>query len=166
MEAIRLLYNVMTETKKELLQAVAVPVEKTASGFLSEICQAPIADIYLNPSFGTDRVVPAALAGSREGVKIDQMSGGEKEQIYLCTRLAVAAELARQERQLLVLDDVLTFTDDARLGRICDILARVSSDLQILILTCHPERFMALRNAKLFDLQGLLTSPAESLARV
>ena len=72
----------------------------------------------------------------------------------------LAEELAKSERQLLVLDDVLTFTDDDRLARICNLLTRASEKLQILILTCHPERFLGITSAKAFDLESLVNAHA------
>lgn len=83
---------------------------------------------------------------------MDQVSGGEREQIYLATRLALAELLALNERQLVVLDDVLTFTDAARMARVLDVLEESAQRLQILIITCHPDRYRGLNGAKFFDL--------------
>ena len=76
----------------------------------------------------------------------------EKEQIAFAVRLALARELARSERQLLVLDDSLTTTDPARFERILDILKESADRLQILILTCDPRRYEALSKARRHDL--------------
>jgi len=153
MQAIELLHSVLDTTKKELLESVARPVEQTATELLSEICGRPFAEIRLSQTFSAAGVVPSALPSSGDTVAVDRLSGGEKEQLHLCTRLAIAKELSRAERQLLVLDDVLTFTDAERLTRICDVLQRESSRLQILLLTCHPERFLSIPNVALFDLR-------------
>ena len=69
------------------------------------------------------------------------MSQGAKEQLLLCLRLAVAQELAADEPQILILDDVLVNTDSARQERILDVLGAQADRLQILILTCHPDRY-------------------------
>jgi DNA repair protein SbcC/Rad50 len=61
--------------------------------------------------------------------------------------------LAANERQLLVLDDVLTFTDAARMARVLDVLEGSAQRLQILIITCHPERYRGLRAARFIDLE-------------
>jgi len=84
---------------------------------------------------------------------------GEKEQVFLCTRLALAEELSGAERHTLVLDDVLTSTDPQRLSRICNLLSRLSDRFQIVILTCQPNRFAAIRNANRIDLSRLAGSP-------
>lgn len=91
-------------------------------------------------------------------VSIENMSGGEREQIYLATRLALADVLAKGERQLVVLDDVLVATDAGRLARVMGILEEAGQRLQVLILTCHPERYLGLDGAHFFDLDKSLSA--------
>jgi uncharacterized protein YhaN len=55
-----------------------------------------------------------------------------------------------------VLDDVLTATDAARLARILTILEEAAQRLQVLIITCHPERYRGLDGAQFFDLEAML----------
>jgi len=81
------------------------------------------------------------------------LSGGEQEQLYLIARLALADVLAKEERQLVVLDDVLNATDAGRLARLLNLLEEVSDRLQIIILTCHPERYRGLEQATFFELK-------------
>ena len=101
----------------------------------------------------TPEIIPDP-AGS--GVALEQVSGGEREQIYLAARLALAELLAVNERQLVVLDDVLTFTDAARMGRVLDVLEESAQRLQILIITCHPERYRGLQAAQFIDLEEMV----------
>ena len=75
------------------------------------------------------------------------MSGGEQEQIWFSTRLALADLLVRGEPQAVVLDDVFEKTDPARLGRILDLLKERASRMQFIILTCHPDRYLPLVEA-------------------
>jgi len=140
-------------------------VEKAANQLLARICAKPFGEIRLNSSFGAVDVLPGALVTSGAGVAVERLSGGEREQLHLCTRLALAGELARDERQLLVLDDVLTFTDNDRLARICDLLSRAAEKLQILILTCHPERFIGIESASAFDLEAMMERSATGAER-
>jgi uncharacterized protein YhaN len=85
-------------------------------------------------------------------VAVGQLSGGEKEQIHLVTRLALADVLAKDERQLVVFDDILTFTDAGRLARVLKLLEEAAQRLQVLVLTCHPERYRGLGSAQFMDL--------------
>jgi len=84
------------------------------------------------------------------------LSGGEKEQLHLAVRLALAELIASGERQLVVLDDILTATDTPRLARIHTILEEAAGRLQVLVLTCHPERYRALESAHFMDLRAML----------
>ena len=68
-------------------------------------------------------------------------------------RLALGRVLAKDERQLVVLDDVLNATDTGRLARVLTLLEESADHLQIVILTCHPERYRALEQAQFFELQ-------------
>ena len=83
---------------------------------------------------------------------LQNLSGGEQEQLYLVTRLALADVLAKEQRQLVVLDDVLNATDSGRLARLLTLLEETADRLQIIILTCHPERYRALDGAEFFEL--------------
>jgi uncharacterized protein YhaN len=93
---------------------------------------------------------------AEESVSVDQISGGEREQVYLATRLALAEVLAQGERQLVVLDDVLAATDAGRLARVMDVLEEAALRLQLLILTCHPERYRGLEGASFIDLEAAI----------
>jgi uncharacterized protein YhaN len=97
-------------------------------------------------------VTPRAV---EQSVELSHISGGEREQLYFAVRLALASTLSTEERQLLVLDDVFVYTDHSRLARITSVLEEIAERFQILLLTCHPERFGGLRDAKLFDVQAL-----------
>ena len=92
---------------------------------------------------------------SGEAVSLDAVSGGEREQIYLATRLALAEVLAREERQMVVLDDVMTYTDAGRMARVLAVLEEEAQRLQIVILTCHPERYRGLESAEFVDLEAM-----------
>jgi len=65
--------------------------------------------------------------------------GCEREQLYLVTRIALAGVLAKNERQMVALDDALTATDNGKLVYVMIILQEGGKDVQILVLTCYPE---------------------------
>ena len=140
----------LTECRREAVVAVSGPVESAATHTLQRIAGDRLGLLRLGESFEPTHVVPD---GADSDVPISHVSGGEREQLYLATRLALAEVLARKERQLVVLDDVLTFTDTRRLARVMTILEESARNLQILILTCHPERYRALEEACFIDLE-------------
>ena len=116
--------------------------------------------------FGTG-YLPESLrrADTATAVALASESYGTTEQLALLVRLAVGGILARDERQLAILDDPLTHTDSLKQRRMLEILESatrglrdeesgqsVGGPLQIVILTCHRDRFDHLREARQIDL--------------
>jgi exonuclease SbcC len=151
--AIRLLHDTLVECRNEAVAAVAGPVETVATQIFQRIAGGGLGGLKLGDSFAAANVVPEI---SGEAVPLDSVSGGEREQIHLATRLALAEVLAKEERQMVVLDDVMTFTDAGRMARVMSILEEEAQRLQIIILTCHPERYRGLGGAKFVDLETSL----------
>lgn len=155
--AVRLLHDTAARCRSEALSAVAGPVEAVATRYLHRIAGGGLGRVQLGSAFEPDGVRPEI---SDSPVPLDSLSGGEKEQIHLATRLALAGVLAKNERQLVVLDDVLTATDAGRLARVLSIIEEVAERLQVLVLTCHPERYRGLEGARFFDLEAILRGSA------
>lgn len=155
MDAIRLLYNTVNQCRSDAISSVARPVEEAATRMLHRIAGRRIGRIKIGETFEPSGVSPE-MADSQ--VELVNLSGGEQEQLYLATRLALAEVLAKDERQMVVLDDVLTATDSGRLARVMILLEEAAERLQIIILTCHPERYRVLADAQFFDLESLLKS--------
>jgi uncharacterized protein YhaN len=57
---------------------------------------------------------------------------------------------------------VLTATDAGRLAKVMNVLEEAAQRLQVLILTCHPERYRGLKRAVFFDLEVLIASGTSS----
>ncbi len=127
----------MAACRSEAIAAVSRPVEAMATKTLQRIAGRWLGRIQVRDTFEPSAVVPESI---EEAVTLDNLSGGEQEQLYLATRLALAEVLGKEERQLVVLDDVLTATDTGRLARIMNVLEEAAQRLQILILP-------AIRNA-------------------
>jgi DNA repair exonuclease SbcCD ATPase subunit len=156
-EAIRLLRDTVAACRTEAITAVSRPVEAVATRTLQRIAGRRLGRIQVGDSFEPAAVVPETF---EQAVTLDNLSGGEQEQLYLATRLALAEVLGRDERQLVVLDDVLTATDAGRLARVMNVLEEAAQRLQVLILTCHPERYRGLKNGHFFDLENLVREAA------
>ncbi len=154
-DAVRLLYDTLVQQKRDVFQSVLGPVQSRANQTLQRIAGPRLADIRFDDSLLPQRVAPRL---AEEPVELDQISGGEREQLYFAVRLALADLAFGNERQLLVLDDVFTYTDTTRLSRITAILDEAAQRFQIVLLTCHPERYRELPNAKFFDLERIVSS--------
>ena len=78
-------------------------------------------------------------------VETRQLSGGTREQIAVLARLAFAGLIAEKQSPFpVVLDDVLVFSDDARLEKMFDALAAAAARHQIIVLSCHDRSFAPL----------------------
>lgn len=151
MDAVDLLRKTVNESKEEILAHVSAPVEKMATGMWKRIAGDQLGQVCFSENFQLSGVQPQALG---ETVACDTLSGGEQEQLFLIVRLALAQVLAGKERQLVVLDDVLHASDGQRMKRLCNLLEEMSEKLQIVLLTCHPERYADWKSqgVRFFDL--------------
>lgn len=151
-DAIRLLYETLRQQKRQITDSVMGPLRQRASHLLRRIAGTRLQDICFDQSLLPWGVAPRSLG---EPVPVDEVSCGEREQLYFAVRLALASVVFQEDRQLVVLDDVFAYTDTARLARIAAILQEAAERFQIVLLTCHPERYRGLPNAMFFDLEKI-----------
>jgi len=124
---------------------------------------------YHEVRFG-DKFLPEGIVRQStslvSAVAIEDEGYGTSEQLSLLVRLALGGILAKNEPALAILDDPLAHTDPAKHRKILDIL-RIAAEgnktwnppagpLQIIILTCHPDRFDYLPGARHYDLARLI----------
>jgi recombinational DNA repair ATPase RecF len=135
--AARLAHDLIESRKQAAMQSVLGPLESRLSGTFAEISRDTERRVFLD-----DQLQISGVGTSRDAmISFTHLSQGAKEQLLLCLRLAVAAEVATSGHRLVVLDDVLVNTDGQRQQHVLDLLQTSASQLQILILTCHPERY-------------------------
>lgn len=151
-DSIRLLWDTYTACRSEMVLAVNRAVEDRATEIASRIAGGTHGRLVLDQSMAPSGFIPGE-AGKAVGMEV--LSGGESEQVHFAVRLALAAATGSEERQLLVLDDTLMATDGIRFPRILEILEEASGNLQVLILTCQPDRFAPLAGASRFDLEAI-----------
>ncbi len=133
----RVAHDLIEHRKQSATRAVLTPLENRLTAAFAELTADTTRRVFLD-----ERLQISGIGRSREEVHaFDQLSQGAKEQLLLCLRLAVAQELATDEPQVLILDDVLVNTDPTRQERVLDVLGTQAERLQILILTCHPDRY-------------------------
>ncbi|UYM04746.1 AAA family ATPase [Solicola gregarius] len=95
----------------------------------------------------TDDLAIASRTLAGRTVAFDSLSGGAREQLAILGRLAVASLVDPVEGAPLILDDALGHADPERLDRIAAVLNRAGESHQIIVLTCHPERFRSVGSA-------------------
>lgn len=133
----RVAHDLIEYRKHAATKAVLTPLENRLTTAFAELTGDSRRQVFLD-----EHLQISGIGRSRDEChSFDQLSQGAKEQLLLCLRLAVAQELATDEPQVLILDDVLVNTDPIRQERILDVLSAQAARLQILVLTCHPDRY-------------------------
>ncbi len=141
--ATRILSDLIEHRKHAATRAVLSPLEDRLTTAFAQLTGNRDRRVFLN-----DTLQIAGLGRTRDAVyPFDNLSQGAREQLLLCLRIAVAQELSVEEPQVLILDDVLVNTDSSRQERVLDLLSELESTLQILVLTCHPDRYRGVGQA-------------------
>lgn len=132
--ALTLLRETLQDAQRALQDQYTEPVRRELLPLLRQVIDG--ADVALDETLGAQGL-------TRDGTDdaLERLSGGTREQIAVLTRLAFARLLARGgQPSPVILDDALVYADDARRGRMFDVLNYVTSGddpLQLLYLSCH-----------------------------
>jgi hypothetical protein len=138
-ESIKLLWSTLEAVKTELESDLVGPLRQRINRRLGEITAGRYSGIKLEQDFRAEM-----LLTSRMETPLENLSFGTREQVAFLSRLCLAELLSEKERHLVVFDDNLVHTDAERMECACRILQEVAKTAQILLLTCHPERFEGL----------------------
>ena len=141
-----LLYLTMREERDNSRRAYVAPLKEKIER---------LGRLVFSNSFQVDltedlSVSSRAMEGS--SVPFESLSGGTKEQISLISRLACAMTVSKNGGAPLILDDALGYTDPERLKLMGAVLARAGKECQIIILTCVPDRYSNVGEAKVVRL--------------
>jgi DNA repair exonuclease SbcCD ATPase subunit len=139
----RILHDLIERRKQEATRAVLGPLQEALSSRFAYLTGDQARTVFLNEDLG----IRGVGCTEQELIPFDSLSQGAKEQLLLSLRIGVAATLSEQEPQSLILDDVLVNTDPVRQERVLDLLHNTARDLQILVLTCHPDRYRGVGQA-------------------
>ncbi|MGC1481755.1 MAG: hypothetical protein WA771_14740, partial [Chthoniobacterales bacterium] len=143
----RIAATLIEHRKQAATRAVLTPLEDRLSAAFAMLSGREDRRVFLD-----ENLQIVGLGREREAAHpFETLSQGAKEQLLLCLRIAVATELASDEPQVLILDDVLVNTDAVRQERVLDSLSSKAGDLQVVILTCHPERYRGIGRTVGFD---------------
>ena len=114
------------------------PVLTCANGFFRQISLGGFRE--LTTDFADDQQILIGIRDNGAKVKIEAMSDGTRDQLYLSLRLAYLdheLSMAQREPMPFVLDDILMNFDDARSLATLRILAELSKKTQIIYFTHH-----------------------------
>lgn len=135
--AARLLTELIQQRERSAVRTVLRPLEDRLTEVFSGLSGVNSRRVWF------DETLQIRGVGQREEelVAFDHLSRGAREQLLLALRAAIALELSADGPQCLVLDDVLVHTDAVRHQNVLDYLEQLATRVQVLLLTCHAERY-------------------------
>jgi energy-coupling factor transporter ATP-binding protein EcfA2 len=107
------------------------------------------------PTFGVQVDGQLTITGRQLNgtlVPFEQLSGGAKEQLGILARLAVATLVDPDDGVPVIIDDALGYTDAERLARVGTVFAGPAERVQVILLTCTPDRYAQIPDAETIDL--------------
>ncbi|WP_054027827.1 AAA family ATPase [Bacillus sp. FJAT-28004] len=138
----------ISRTKRVYEEERQPVVLRNASRFITKLTDGKYIRVLTTPGEPGIRLETA----ERRLIDSGMLSRGTAEQVYLAMRLALAEEASRGIKLPLMLDDVFVNFDKGRLHAVTKLLAALSSERQIIVMTCHEH----VRDAMLEHCEGAL----------
>jgi hypothetical protein len=137
--ALDLLLKLLQDKRHALTQRLQAPLQKHLNHYLGLLF--PGARIAIDDSLSPGPLTREGMQGSESG-PVDELSFGAREQMGVIARLAYADLLKEAGKPtLIILDDALVHSDDTRLAQMKRVLFDAATRHQILLFTCHPEKW-------------------------
>ena len=132
----RVAHALLTEALKRFRDRAQGPMLTSASGYFSRMTRGELVRLVSDDSGKEPALIAVRSNGSK--IRVEEMSEGTLDQLYLALRLA-ALDLRRTAGVDLpvILDDVLMTSDDDRSGAILAALSDFACDNQVVIFTHH-----------------------------
>lgn len=128
--------HLLSEARKKFEHEQQPEVIREASAFFSTITSGKYKKIIAPPGENYFEVID----NNSFRKKVDILSRGTKEQLYLCVRFGYMRNYAAQDRPLpVIMDDILVNFDPARARTASQTIYDLSRTHQVLFFTCHPE---------------------------
>lgn len=145
----RLLRQVFQHAKAELEHDVAGPLRERLDRRLAELTSGRYGGVRLAETGPADE----AVLWNGDTAPVADLSWGTKEQLAFLARLCLGELLSERERHVVIFDDSLVHTDSVRMEQACRLLQQAAGSVQIVLMTCHPERYALLaEHARQHDL--------------
>lgn len=136
-EALELLLELMEARRRELTRRLQAPLQKHVNRYLQLLL--PQATLDIGENLAPGRLTRPPRGGSEASGPVDELSFGAREQMGVISRLAYADLLKDAGRPtLIILDDALVHSDEARLAQMKRVLFDAAQRHQVLLFTCHP----------------------------
>jgi exonuclease SbcC len=135
--AARLLCGLIQRRQAKATRQVLGPLENRITDVFASLTGNRTRRVWFDETLQIRGIGP----NENELVRFEDLSRGAREQLLLALRAAIALELSADEPQCVILDDVLVNTDAVRQENVLDYLQELAQRVQVLVLTCHAERY-------------------------
>ena len=125
--------DVLNESALEIKRDFTPILNSSLSGFINGITSSKYSEVRVDDSFIPKIEEP--FYGSI--VKVDDLSGGTVDQIYLALRLALVHIMENSTETIpVIMDEVFAHYDDTRTEEALKLINRISSQRQVVLFTC------------------------------
>lgn len=136
--AIQLLNQAFQEARSRLQSDMVGPLQERVTQRLNLFTGDRYRGLKLDEKLSPVGIIPREV----DQADLTDLSFGTQEQLMFLTRLCLAEMLSeKHRRQSLVFDDSLVHTDQIRIKIAKDLLLEAAVRSQIILFTCHPERY-------------------------
>ena len=133
------LLGLLKDKRGALTRKLQAPLQKHLNHYLQLLF--PAAHLEIDENLSPGPLTRNGPAGPESGV-FEALSFGAREQMGVISRLAYADLLREAGRPtLIILDDALVHSGDGRLSMMKRVLFDAGTRHQMLVLTCHPEKW-------------------------
>lgn len=164
-DAHKQLQTLFDECRDKQVQQVIGPITGRIHDWCSKIGLTDWRELVFGDSFLPERIHAQANLADKPFTIADE-SYGTGEQLSILVRLALGGLLAQKEAVTAILDDPLVHADPIKHRRMLEVLRLAAEGnsawnppagpLQIIILTCHPDRFDHIPGARHIDLANAI----------
>lgn len=136
--AMKELHLAFDAARQQLQKDVVAPLQEKVSERFSFLTSGFYSGVAFDSSFKPNGIATSAVSG----ISLEDLSFGTREQLSLLTRICLAELLySSSGRQIVILDDNLVHTDEHRMSAVCNLMEEAAETVQIIVFTCHPERY-------------------------
>lgn len=158
-KALDYLLNLLRDKRAALTRKLQAPLQKHLNRYLQLLF--PHASLEIDENLSPGPLTRTGSNGTESGA-FEALSFGAREQMGVISRLAYADLLKEAGRPtLIILDDALVHSDEARLAQMKRLLFDAATRHQILLFTCHPANWRDL-GVGARSLETLRTTAASS----
>lgn len=148
-QCIEILKKAFEHAKKKLQEDVVMPLQTRVTARLRVLTNNHYKTAFVNEALRVVALAPQHV----DSVEFEEISFGTQEQLTFLCRLSLAELLTEStERLTVILDDNLVHSDEERMSIMCKMLEEASENVQIIIFTCHPNRYDPIKNKTVLSL--------------